>query len=75
MNDEDSLIELECLIWGRFQGFYNNSYPMNKSYLAIVALLATAAVIYNLKPAEIQNGQTMKYLNFLRQFGKQVPVG
>jgi hypothetical protein len=48
---------------------------MNKSYLAIVALLAAAAAIYNLQPAETQNGSTMQYLNFLRKFGKQVPVG
>ena len=46
---------------------------MNKTYLATVALLAAAAVLYSLEPAQTANPQTLNYLNYLRKFGKSVP--
>ena len=48
---------------------------MHKSYLAILTLLAAAATIYNLQPAETQKGDNLKYLSFLKEYGKPVPTG
>ncbi len=45
---------------------------MNKSHIAIVAvLIAAAAILYSLEPA--QNSQTTQYLSYLRQFNKPIP--
>lgn len=48
---------------------------MNKLYLAIIALLAVATLLYTLEPSKQQNKDTIAYLNFLKQFNKPIPNG
>ena len=46
---------------------------MNKSHLAIFAVLvAAAAILYSLEPTN--NSQNTQYLSYLRQFNKPVPA-
>lgn len=48
---------------------------MNKSYLTIALLLVAAAVLYSLEPAQSKDADSLKYIGFLREFGKPVPKG
>lgn len=48
---------------------------MNKSYLAIVLLLVAAGVLYSLEPAQPKDSNALKYISFLREFGKPIPKG
>jgi C1A family cysteine protease len=48
---------------------------MNRSYLAIVLLLVAAGVLYSLEPAQPKDSNALKYIGFLREFGKPIPKG
>lgn len=48
---------------------------MNKSYLTIALLLVAAGVLYSLEPTQNSNADSLKYLNFLSEYGKPVPKG